>query len=565
MNVFQSNAGDSENPNTDKANGGPVFYPFADEKKTADGGYPFAEEPAPKQTANPFADNNDFSSYFDFPMFPDSTDFEQEDALFSEALDRLNAMEPLDPSYSSFFSDSSEKSEKTEKTEKADDSVGFSSQDYSKKPKKAEKSEKNEKTEKPFSEPKETAEASPAAQTQDKTTDPPVKSEKSEEAEAAEKTEKPRRRSAASKKNAASESGEAQQETKEIKETKDTKAEKTKKTEKPRRGAKAQKSAKEEKNAAAPKKKKLQAKDVLKVAAAALAVSGILVTVLILFDFFTAFTESAAQIQAYLQRHQQNHLYQNAVRSSSEQLAQQPAESLEDLFGLEGKAAFESGTRSTPAVYTKNTVRNENYDIYLLRKDVNADIIGRLEIPGMLTEPVVQSSAVQYYLSHKADLNYSRSGSVMADPSCSLLTPPENLLLRGMAGEEGHFYPLLRLLERNFETVQPYITIKLTTLYEEELYRLFAVLAVSSDPTSDYYFDYATHLTFKSDEEMMDYVARCLARSLYPLGVDVLPQDRLLTLATITPSTAPGGEVVLLYRMAREEEYAAWGLPVGQQ
>ena len=95
------------------------------------------------------------------------------------------------------------------------------------------------------------------------------------------------------------------------------------------------------------------------------------------------------------------------------------------------------------------------------------------------------------------------------------------------------------------------LTAKLSTLYEEEYYVLFAVIVSDSDPSSGKYFNYASNPTFTTDEAMMRYVETARQHSLYPIGVEVQPGDRLLTLATLGNGQ---NTLVLMYRMVRDTE-----------
>ena len=94
---------------------------------------------------------------------------------------------------------------------------------------------------------------------------------------------------------------------------------------------------------------------------------------------------------------------------------------------------------------------------------------------------------------------------------------------------------------------------QLTTLYEDARYVLFSVIVADSDPAKPGYFDYASHDTFDTDAQMMEYVQSAADRSLYGFSVSVEPSDRLMTLATVS-SRGNGKCLVLLFRMVREGE-----------
>lgn len=205
--------------------------------------------------------------------------------------------------------------------------------------------------------------------------------------------------------------------------------------------------------------------------------------------------------------------------------------------------------RAKLKTYPKNPLRNIQPGLSELIKE-NSDVVGRLVIEGVLDEVVMQRNNT-YYLTHNSLGTSSSAGAVFADESCSFRMPPENLLLRGSCTvPQKTFHALLQFATGGSAFVSTVPTARLTTLYEEESYVLFAVIAAASDPASADYFNYASYPTFATDEVMMTYVNNARAHSLYQFNVDVQPSDRLLTLATM------GGDdtLVLIYRMAREGE-----------
>lgn len=181
----------------------------------------------------------------------------------------------------------------------------------------------------------------------------------------------------------------------------------------------------------------------------------------------------------------------------------------------------------------------------------NADVIGKLVIPGVVDELVMQRNNT-YYLTHNTIGATSDGGAVFADESCSLRLPPENLLLRGQGSVPGKiFAPLWQYISGGSSFVAANQQAQLSTLYEEETYQLFAVIVADSTPSSQQYFNYASNPTFTTDEAMMQYVDLARQHSLYKFNVDVAPSDRLLTLATLGDGR---NSLVLIYRMLRPGE-----------
>ncbi len=217
---------------------------------------------------------------------------------------------------------------------------------------------------------------------------------------------------------------------------------------------------------------------------------------------------------------------------------------------VEGEAATpEPALRTRQTKYVKNPLKNIMPGLENLIKE-NGDVVGRLYIPGVLDEVVVQRNNTRYLTRNYLGVG-NPAGAVFVDEACALDLPPENLLLRGNSAVPGKtFAPLLQYINGGMGFASANAVCMLTSLYEEEQYVLFAVIQASSDPKSPNYFSYAGYPTFATDEAMAAYVQTARSRSLYAFGVDVQPSDRLLTLATV------GGEtnVVLMFRMARDGE-----------
>ncbi|MDD3334311.1 MAG: class B sortase [Eubacteriales bacterium] len=181
------------------------------------------------------------------------------------------------------------------------------------------------------------------------------------------------------------------------------------------------------------------------------------------------------------------------------------------------------------------------------------DVVARLVIPDLLDEMVVQKNNT-YYLTHNYRGALSEGGAIFLDESCSLKTPPENLLLRGQGNVAGKAFSCLwqyQTGDKTFITKASRAT--LTTLYEEAQYVLLAVIVTDSDPQSDHYFNYAGHPTFTTDEEMLAHVQEAKGKSLYQFTTDICAEDRLLTLATVS-SAGNSQCMVLLFRMLRDGE-----------
>ena len=217
--------------------------------------------------------------------------------------------------------------------------------------------------------------------------------------------------------------------------------------------------------------------------------------------------------------------------------------------------AVTSPARTRLTAYPNNPLLNVSDEFTTLRQQ-NADVVGRLTIDGVLDETLVQRNNT-YYLTHNARNVMGYGGAVFVDEGILLKKPPENLLIRGQATDEGKLLqPLAQYGLAGKAFVQSHGIVTCHTLYEQADYVVFAVIRADSDTTSANYFNYAGYLSFQTDEQMLAYVQNARSRSLYPIAVGVQASDRLLTLATL-PENGDTTCWVLLCRMLRSGETAA--------
>lgn len=194
--------------------------------------------------------------------------------------------------------------------------------------------------------------------------------------------------------------------------------------------------------------------------------------------------------------------------------------------------------------YPDNRLLNKKEAVIALQEEY-PDAVGRLVIDGVLDQVVVMRDNT-YYLTHNHRGRESMEGAVFVDESCTFRLPPENLLLRGQSGEGACFAALWQYRTAGSAFVGANAMCTLLTPYEEARYVLIAVVVAGGADA----FNYASHPSFATDEEMLRYVNAAMSHSLYRFNVSVEASDRLLTLATV------GGDdtLVLIYRMMRPGE-----------
>ena len=159
----------------------------------------------------------------------------------------------------------------------------------------------------------------------------------------------------------------------------------------------------------------------------------------------------------------------------------------------------------------------------------NKDIIGWLNIDGVLDEAVVQRDN-EYYLRRDYRGYHNQNGSIFLDENCKLNTRPYTLMLYGHNMKTGAMFGCLRNFENAaFYHKNPFITFD--TAYENGRYVIFAVGTVSTIQGNGKYVNFArlssSTIPWRQKElDQLQYI------SVYHSPIDVQPDDQLLLLIT---------------------------------
>ena len=211
--------------------------------------------------------------------------------------------------------------------------------------------------------------------------------------------------------------------------------------------------------------------------------------------------------------------------------------------------------RNKATRYEDNPLTNI-LDAFVEMRKENPDIVGHLTIEGLMDEIVMMRNNT-YYLTHNAYGSFSAAGAVFVDEGCSLKNPPENLHLRGQSKMEGRVFAPLRMYSAGgIDFMRRHPLVRLDTLYEEELYVVFAVIETTGVTRSSGDFNYGGYPSFQTDAQMESHVEAARRNSLYEIPIHVLPSDRLLTLSTVSDGLEDS-VLVLVARMLRPGETAA--------
>ena len=178
-------------------------------------------------------------------------------------------------------------------------------------------------------------------------------------------------------------------------------------------------------------------------------------------------------------------------------------------------------------------------------KYANADVIGRIQIPGTkLSYPVAQGEDNDYYLRHTLAHEETVGGTIFLD--CRIGPLNRNRVLYGHRMKDGSMFALVQRYAGK-EFTRSNSRVELTTDQGLDAYEVFATTRVQARWVK------CTRLDFEDDEQMADWLAWIKATALFETGVDVYPGDDVLTLVTCTYEFDDARQVTYARRLRQLE------------
>lgn len=195
--------------------------------------------------------------------------------------------------------------------------------------------------------------------------------------------------------------------------------------------------------------------------------------------------------------------------------------------------------------------------------EVNEDVKGWIKIDNTDGENdtkidyvVVQSDAndPEFYLNKDwATKEYLKAGSIFLDYTSSVEDNSKNLIIHGhnMTSSDDMFHYLLDYRNINFLKEHPIISFD--TIYEEGLWKVFAVVTTPGNNNKGDYFQFIRS-NFKNDRDFIEYIYQVRIRSRFNIDdVDINEDDQILTLSTCSYEL-PNYRLIILARKVREGE-----------
>ncbi len=163
---------------------------------------------------------------------------------------------------------------------------------------------------------------------------------------------------------------------------------------------------------------------------------------------------------------------------------------------------------------------------------INSDIKGWIKIENTVIDyPVVQSDNPTFYLEHDYEKNKSRYGSIFIDSNCKDGVKSKNILLHGHHMKDGQmFAAILKFSDVDFCKACPTITFESPECYENK-WKIFSIFKTNTKPEHGQIFNYLA-FSFGDDRSFLNYIYQLKIRSLVDTGVDISPDDQIITLST---------------------------------
>ncbi len=188
----------------------------------------------------------------------------------------------------------------------------------------------------------------------------------------------------------------------------------------------------------------------------------------------------------------------------------------------------------------------------------NPDIRGWISISNTnIDNPIYQSQDNDYYLHYNMLKKKSRYGALFFDFN-NKIDPQgnsKNLTVYGHNTRDKSMFGTLRSY-RSLKFYKQNPIIKLKTLYEQNDYVIFSIMITNASAADDngYLYNF-TRSQFSSDDDFMSWIAEAEERSLVRTGIEIQPDDEILTLSTCCYDFDNARFVVMAKKLSSDEPH----------
>ncbi len=174
---------------------------------------------------------------------------------------------------------------------------------------------------------------------------------------------------------------------------------------------------------------------------------------------------------------------------------------------------------------------SEIYDFDLLYEQ-NPDIRAWIVIPGTdINYPICQTDNNDYYLNHNFNKKFSAFGTLFFDCQNDVATS-QNLTVYGHSVKNSQMFTNIRKYAK-LDYYKEHPIIQLITPEGMVEYKVFAAMVMNAVPQDDNGYLYPFMQTdFTRQRDFIDWIEEAFQRSIIHTPVDILPNDRIITLST---------------------------------
>ncbi len=182
-------------------------------------------------------------------------------------------------------------------------------------------------------------------------------------------------------------------------------------------------------------------------------------------------------------------------------------------------------------ILDERDVDSEVYDFELLHEQ-NPDITAWIVIPGTdINYPICQTDNNDYYLNHNFYKKYSPFGTLFFDCQNKIKTS-QNLTVYGHSLKNSQMFTNIKKYAK-LDFYKKHPIIQLITPDGMVEYKVFAAMVMNAVPQDDNGYLYPFMQTdFTRQRDFIDWIEEAFQRSIIQTPVDILPNDRVITLST---------------------------------
>lgn len=158
---------------------------------------------------------------------------------------------------------------------------------------------------------------------------------------------------------------------------------------------------------------------------------------------------------------------------------------------------------------------------------INSDVVGWVYAPNThIDYPVVQSNNNDYYLNHNINKEKAPAGTIFMDYKNDPSLNDKNTIIYGHHMKDNSmFHDLMKYKDKDFFNNNEIIDFD--TLDSHYSWQIFSIYINNDD------FNYMK-TNFDDDDDFMSFINEIQKRSIYTNGIEITPDDTILTLSTCT-------------------------------